>query len=46
MGTNRKLSIGFIQEINALVMKSTGGIVNTVSGSFDTSLGDIRLAQV
>lgn len=42
----RKLSIEFIQEINALVMKSTGAMNNTISGSFDTSKGDLRLAQV
>ena len=42
----RKLSIDFIKEINALVMKSTGSLTNTISGSFDTSKGDLRLAQV
>ena len=42
----RKLSIGFIQEINALVMKSTGAVTSTISGNFDTSKGDLRLAQV
>ena len=42
----RKLSIDFIQEINALVMKSTGSLTNTISGNFDTSKGDLRLAQV
>jgi Fic family protein len=42
----RKLSIDFIKEVNALVMKSTGGLTNTVSGSFDTSKGDLRVAQV
>jgi len=42
----RKISIDFIKEINLYVMQSTGGIVNTVSGSFDTSKGDLRLAQV
>jgi Fic family protein len=42
----RKLSVSFIQEINALTMKSTGGITNTISGNFDTSKGDLRLAQV
>jgi len=42
----RKLSVEFIQEINALVMKSTGTMTNTISGSFDTSTGDLRLAQV
>lgn len=42
----RKLSVDFIKEVNALVMNSTGGIHNTISGSFDTSKGDFRLAQV
>ncbi len=42
----RKLSIGFIKEIAHHVMKNTGGEVNTMSGSFDTSKGDLRLAQV
>ncbi|MGI6319845.1 MAG: Fic family protein [Bacteroidales bacterium] len=42
----RKLSPEFIQEIGALVMKNTGGVTNTISGSFDTSKGDLRLAQV
>lgn len=42
----RKLSIAFIQEIAHLVMRNTGGKVNTISGSFDTSKGDLRLAQV
>ncbi len=42
----RKLSIDFIREINALVMKSTGGLTSTISGDFDTSKGDLRLAQV
>ncbi len=42
----RKLSIDFIKEVNASVMKSTGGLTNTISGSFDTSKGDLRLAQV
>jgi Fic family protein len=42
----RKLSIEFIQEINALVMKSTGAVTSTISDNFDTSKGDLRLAQV
>ncbi|MCF8357330.1 MAG: Fic family protein [Prolixibacteraceae bacterium] len=42
----RKLSLEFIQEIAALVMNNTGSEVNTVSGSFNTSEGDFRLAQV
>lgn len=42
----QKFSLDFIKEINALVMKSTGGQVNSMAGSFDTSKGDFRLAQV
>ncbi len=42
----RKLSLEFIQEIGALVMKGTGGESNTMAGSFDTAKGDLRLAQV
>ena len=42
----RRLSIDFIREIGSSVMSSTGSLVNTISGSFDTSMGDIRLAQV
>jgi Fic family protein len=42
----RKLSIAFIQEMNSYVMKSTGGMVSSISGDFDTSKGDLRLAQV
>ena len=42
----RKLSLEFIQEIGGLVMKNTGGPINTISGNFDTSKGDLRLTQV
>lgn len=42
----RKLSVAFMQELGAMVMKQTGGITNTISGSFDASKGDLRLAQV
>lgn len=42
----RKLSIEFIKEISAVLMKNTGGFTNTVLGNFDTSKGDLRLAQV
>ncbi len=42
----RKLSVEFIQEICGLVMKNTGSSTNTVLGNFDTSKGDLRLAQV
>jgi len=42
----RKLTIDFIKETGALVMKNTGGPINTISGIYDTSKGDIRLSQV
>ena len=42
----KKLSIKLIQQVASLVMKNTGGQVSTLSGTFDTSLGDIRKAQV
>ncbi len=42
----RKITADFIKEIAALVMKNTGSFTNTVLGSFDTSKGDLRLAQV
>jgi Fic family protein len=42
----RKLSVEFIREIGGYVMKNTGSPTSTVSGSFDTSKGDLRLAQV
>ncbi len=34
-----------IQQTGALVMKSTGSVINTALGSFDTANGDFRLAQ-
>lgn len=42
----KDISISFIQNVAALVMKNTGSQINTISGEFDTSRGDIRLAQV
>ena len=42
----RKLSVGFLTELTAKVMENTDGLVNTISGEFDTSKGDLRLAQV
>jgi Fic family protein len=42
----RKLSIDFVKEINAYVMKSTGSLISAISGNFDTSKGDLRKAQV
>jgi Fic family protein len=42
----QKVSIELIKQVAGLVMKNTGGLVNTVTGTFDTSLGDFRKAQV
>ena len=42
----KKFSIAFIQEISAYVMKNTGAAINSISGNFDSSKGDIRLVQV
>jgi Fic family protein len=42
----QKISIDLIKQVAGMVLKHTGGIVNTMSGSFDTSAGDIRKAQV
>jgi len=42
----QKISIDLIKQVAGLVMKNTGGLVNTVSGTFDTSLGDLRKTQV
>ncbi len=39
-------SLDFIQKVNSLVMKNTGGMVNTVFGSFDMSMGNLRLSNV
>jgi Fic family protein len=40
------LSIALLKEVAAMVMKNTGGPVKTISGEFDSSKGDLRLAQV
>ncbi|MBI9065670.1 MAG: Fic family protein [Salinivirgaceae bacterium] len=40
------LSIDFLKETAAIVMQHTGGKVNSMGDSFDTSKGDLRLAQV
>lgn len=42
----QKISINLIKKVAGLVMKNTGGLVNTISGTFDTSKGDLRKAQV
>lgn len=40
------ITIDFIKELGGLVVKSTGGFVNTALGSFDVSKGDFRLCSV
>jgi len=42
----KKISIDLIKQVAGLVMKNTGGVVNSMAGSFDTSKGDLRKAQV
>lgn len=42
----RALSPEFIQEMNALVMKNTGGIVNTALGNYNIAGGEFRLGTV
>lgn len=42
----RKISLQFLKEVAGLVMKNTGSQVNSMAGTFDTSLGDLRKAQV
>jgi Fic family protein len=42
----RKLSPEFIQEISALVMKNTGGVVNTVLGNYNIAGGEFRRGTV
>lgn len=43
---NKLLTIDNIQEIAALVMRNTGGIVNTVLGNYDIAKGDFRKGGV
>ena len=42
----RKFSTDFLQETCSILMKNTGEIINSVIGNFDSSKGDLRLAQV
>ena len=36
----------FLKTLSALILKSTGGVMSTVAGTFDTSKGDYRLCSV
>jgi hypothetical protein len=40
------LGIDLIKQVAGLVMKNTGGLVNAMAGTFDTSVGELRKAQV
>jgi Fic family protein len=40
------ISVDLLRELNAHVMKSTGGMVNVMGGSFDSSKGEFRLCNV
>jgi len=40
------ITIDFLREIVAHVMQGTGGPVNTLLGTYDTSKGDLRLSSV
>jgi len=42
----RPITTQFIQEIGALVMKSTGGTINQIGGSYDSSRGELRKGSV
>ncbi len=42
----RKLSIEFIQETCSILMQNTGETIKSIGGTFDTSKGELRLAQV
>lgn len=44
--TDAWITVPFLQEIAAHVMRGTGGPVNTVLGTYDTSKGDLRLSSV
>lgn len=40
------LTVDLIQEISALVMKSTGSVISSMAGNFDSSKGDFRKLTV
>ncbi len=42
----RELSVSFLQEACSILMKNTGQLINAIGGTFDTSKGDLRLAEV
>ena len=44
--THTPLTEAFIKEIGALVLKNTGSVYNTVSGTFDSTKGNYRLLNM
>ncbi|MDR2847524.1 MAG: Fic family protein, partial [Bacteroidales bacterium] len=42
----KEITPAFIQSINAHVMKTTGSVINAMSGSYDSSKGDWRKSMV
>ncbi|MBR1838374.1 MAG: Fic family protein [Bacteroidaceae bacterium] len=40
------ISVDLLRELSAMVMNNTGGIYNTLQGTFDASKGDLRLLNV
>lgn len=44
--SHRPITVALLKQLSALVMKNTGAVYNTLSGSFDSSKGDIRLLNV
>ena len=44
--TKVDISSDFIRQINGMAMKSTGGIINSMAGSYDSSKGDFRKSMI
>jgi Fic family protein len=42
----KEITIDMLKELSALVMKNTGTVYNTISGSFDAAKGELRLVNV
>jgi Fic family protein len=40
------ISVDFLKELNAIIMKTTGSVYNVPEGSFDSSKGEFRLCGV
>ncbi|MDR3059848.1 MAG: hypothetical protein LBU84_17140 [Prevotella sp.] len=44
--SKRDVTPEFIQKLSSLVLKTTGGIINAMAGSYDSSKGDFRKSNV